>query len=93
MNEAVAMANLIEAVLWFAFAIVLFAKSLFERGSVRITLGMLAVAFVVFGISDLIESRTGAWWRPLWLMLLKGTCIVVIVLGFAQYYRLTKRKS
>jgi hypothetical protein len=54
---------------------------------------MLAAAFLVFSISDVIESRTGAWWRPYWLMLIKGGCLVVCVLGFLRYFRIADQKS
>jgi hypothetical protein len=38
----------------------------------------LVLAFVLFGISDLIEIRTGAWWRPTWLLVWKGICLIAI---------------
>lgn len=39
---------------------------------------------MAFGVSDIIELQTGAWWRPWWLLLLKAACL----LSFAQtgYY-------
>jgi hypothetical protein len=55
-------ANLTEAALWIALAVaVLFrAKSWPGRA--------LAAALVLFGISDLVETRTGAWYEPWWLL-------------------------
>jgi hypothetical protein len=36
------------------------------------------MCFVVFGVSDVIEAQTGAWWHPWWLFAMKALC----VLGF-----------
>lgn len=34
----------------------------------------LAASLFLFGLSDLIELWSGAWWRPWWLLLLKLSC-------------------
>jgi len=34
-----------------------------------------AVVFVLFGISDLVETQTGAWWKPWWLLVWKVLCV------------------
>lgn len=52
--------------------------------------GLLASAFLAFGLSDIIESQTGAWWRPWWLLVLKGGCICAFLYG-AWAYRRIKR--
>lgn len=36
---------------------------------------ILSIALLAFAYSDLVELRTGAWWRPWWLLLLKGACL------------------
>ena len=38
-----------------------------------------AATFLLFGISDLIKLRTGAWWRPTGLLVLKGLCLLSLV--------------
>jgi len=40
---------------------------------------LLSVSFLAFGISDLIELSTGAWWRPPGLLVFKGVCLLGIV--------------
>ena len=52
---------------------------------------MLALAFFAFGISDLIEAETGAWWRPFWLLVLKGGCIGVFAYVTWQFRRIRKK--
>jgi hypothetical protein len=65
-------------------------QALRSAGRLRGLFFLLAAAFLVFGISDLIESQTGAWWRPLWLLLMKAACVAVVVAGFVGYYRIKK---
>jgi hypothetical protein len=40
---------------------------------------ILAVSLLFFGVSDLIEVHTGAWWRPWWLFMLKALCLLGII--------------
>jgi hypothetical protein len=46
-----------------------------------------AFGFVLFGISDLIEIGTGAWWRPGWLLLAKIACLSLLVACLLAYLR------
>ena len=50
-----------------------------------------AVTFCAFGVSDIVEVETGAWWRPWWLLVWKGLCIVVLLVLLWQHYRAGKR--
>jgi hypothetical protein len=38
-----------------------------------------AVTLFAFGGSDVVETRTGAWWHPWWLLVWKGVCVIVLV--------------
>jgi hypothetical protein len=58
----------------------------------RPTLLLLAVTLAVFGASDLVESRTGAWWKPWWLFVWKAICVLALLFGFLRYYRAKKSK-
>ncbi|MCA8992114.1 MAG: hypothetical protein KDA88_09055 [Planctomycetaceae bacterium] len=49
---------------------------------------ILAIAFLLFSVSDVIEIQTGAWWKPIWLMLLKGSCIAIFAWGLWRYRQL-----
>ena len=59
-------ANRLEAALWMIVAIVMIARAL-RRGHMRHECIAAAIAFALFSISDLVETTTGAWWRPWWL--------------------------
>jgi hypothetical protein len=82
--------NLIEAGVWFVLALVVAIRAVFA-GPARSTLVLLAVTLVAFGLSDIVESRTGAWWRPWWLFVWKAVCAGLLLFGFARCYKLMKR--
>jgi hypothetical protein len=77
--------NLIEAGLWFTVSGALAVRAIRLRGGRLQTVWILAATFLMFGISDLIEYRTGAWWRPAWLLLLKGSCLLIFAVCFLRY--------
>ncbi len=51
-----------------------------------------AVSFILFGLTDFVEMRTGAWWHPWWLLAWKGGCVAVMV-GLLLTYRRGTDKS
>lgn len=83
--------NLGEAFLWFGFAIAFLLR--YVRGpdrKMKRLLRTLAITFAAFGISDVIEIQTGAWWTPWWLFLLKTVCLMIFIYCFAvwlNYYK------
>jgi hypothetical protein len=85
--------NLIEAAVWFVVAALFILKAIRADSRLRLVFLLLAVAFLFFGISDLVESETGAWWRPLWLLALKTICVASFVFGFTAYYRLRRQSA
>ena len=76
-------ANYVEAGLWTVIALGFLFHALFKHGGP--TSLVAGAAFLLFGISDVIETRTGAWWRPWWLLVMKGGCIVAFVVLLARY--------
>lgn len=88
--DALATFNLVEATIWFAFGAGLLGAALFRPAGFRY--GIVAgIAFVLFGASDLVEMRTGAWFQPWWLLAWKGACVVVLATTYVGYrwYRVT----
>ncbi len=63
-------ANVVEAALWFAVAALVVVKWRHAPA---------AIVLVTFGVSDLVETTTGAWWRPWWLLVWKAVCVVLLV--------------
>jgi hypothetical protein len=82
--------NYVECALWMAIG-VYFAIAA-RKPSTRLRCLIAGVAFVLFGISDYVEAQTGAWWRPWWLLVWKGGCLVVVLSLTARHYA-SKRTS
>jgi len=81
--------NYIESALWFVIAIGLIIKSISigRTSSLFSIVVIAAISFIAFGISDIIEANTGAWWRPTGLLILKACCIFSFIVC---YYKFTK---
>ena len=79
--------NLMEAGLWIAVAVISAAIGLRRAGRVRSRCLVLAVAMIAFGVSDVVETRTGAWWRPWWLFAWKAACVLVFLALLVEHYR------
>jgi hypothetical protein len=87
-REVAALFNIAEAGLWLAISVVLAIKARRSQARARRILRVLAGAFLLFSASDLIESRTGAWWQPWWLAALKVGCTAVFILGFRACFQI-----
>ena len=85
--------NLFEAGVWFVLALVLSIYAFRREPRLRPTLWLLAFVMVVFGASDLVEARTGAWWEPWWLFVWKALCVGGLLWESWRYHRLTKGDS
>jgi|ERR1043166_1056264 hypothetical protein len=83
--------NLMEAGLWFVLALALFVYTFRREKQLRGTLFILSMTLAVFGASDLVEARTGAWWKPWWLFVWKAMCVLALFVGFVRFFRLEKR--
>ena len=78
-------ANYAEAVLWLLVGATFIAFALRQGTRGRRRCWIAAVAFIAFGVSDVVEVQTGAWWRPWWLFFWKAACVVTFVALRARY--------
>ena len=76
-----ALANHIEAGLWIVLAIVTAIRGRWKPRFV------LATALLLFGISDVVEAHTGAWYDPWWLLLWKAACLATFLTLGISYKR------
>lgn len=83
-------ANYLEAALWIVIGIGFLLHAMIKRGGASSLVA--SVAFLLFGVSDLIETRTGAWWRPWWLLALKGACLAVFLVLLARHVAARRRR-
>ena len=87
MDEVARQYNGFEAGLWTLFALGFAVESVRSKAAIRQWAGILSCAFLAFGFSDLVEMRTGAWWDPPWLLVLKLACGGVFILGGYRYWK------
>ena len=79
--------NLVEAGFWMISGVVV-ALGLWVQARRMTSFGWLSGALcVLFGVSDLVEARTGAWWRPWWLFFWKAVCLSGMAVCFLKYRR------
>lgn len=81
------LADYLEAGLWSLIALGFVAYALRSKGREARRCVLAAVAFLLFGASDLVEVQTGAWWHPWWLLVWKALCIASLLVLLAQYVR------
>ena len=78
--------NFVESVFWMGLGVGLVVYD-FMKSKGGMVLKVLGGVFVVFGVSDIVEVYSGAWWRPWWLLVWKGSCVFVIVWGILYLWR------
>ncbi|MTJ49845.1 hypothetical protein [Dolichospermum sp. UHCC 0259] len=80
--------NYIESGLWGLFAIGFLVYSYKSHTLVAKRKNQIvAFIFLVFGISDIIEVQTGAWWKPWWLFLWKASCVIGFMICFWDFWQ------
>lgn len=90
--DGLALFNLVEATIWFAFGVGLLGAATFRPPGAH--LGVQGgVAFLWFGVSDLVEMHTGAWFRPWWLLVWKALCILVLCRTWWRYRTLMRDEA
>ena len=79
--------NYIEAGIWGVFAVGFCIAAFKETGKRRSHRLIAAITFLLFGLSDIVEVQTGAWWHPWWLFLWKGSCVFSMVRLLVVYLK------
>jgi len=91
LNDLSVSGNYLETIIWMILALAFAIKAQKRpQGQKRLFL-TAAVLFVVFGASDVVEAQTGAWWRPPWLLVWKGGCLVGFVLCWWKHRQMIQR--
>lgn len=76
--------NYIEAGSWVVIGVCFIAHAARRRGRSHLSV-LAALVFILFGVSDLVEVETGAWWRPWWLLLWKSVCVVSLAVLYSLH--------
>jgi hypothetical protein len=80
--------NYFEAGLWFTIAFTVFMRRKNLEPKLKKLAAIVSISFALFSVSDIVEASTGAWWKPLWLLGLKGLCLVSFVGCWIKYSQL-----
>jgi len=84
-------ANYVEAALWMIMGLGFVIAGSRYAARRRRRFFLVGVTLIVFGASDVVETQTGAWWRPWWLLAWKGFCLVALGAFAVAYFR--RRRS
>jgi hypothetical protein len=79
-------ANYAESCLWAGLGV---AAAVKRNGPAS---WLLAATLVAFGISDVVEAQTGAWYEPWWLLAWKAVCILLILIFGGLVLRTQRRR-
>jgi hypothetical protein len=90
--DALAIFNSCEAVFWITIGCVVWRNSRFHAAHQRLG-RVTSVWFILFGISDVFEVFSGAWWRMWPLFVLKAACVIALISCGIVYRWATKRIS
>ena len=82
-----ATANYIEAGFWIVIGLGFCVQAIRLTGRVQNQCIVASIALVLFGLSDVIEVQTGAWWRPWWLFAWKAACVIVLFVLIVIHWR------
>mgnify|MGYP001227440322 CR=1 FL=1 len=83
--------NRIECLIWALIALIFLFRTFSFTDYRRSLCYTCAAAFFLFGLSDLVEVRTGAWYTPWWLLVWKIACAVVFITCFMVYLKRRKK--
>lgn len=91
MTDPVSIFNAVEATWWIGLGIAILAVRV--RPNTAMFRWPMSAVLVLFGVSDLIELWSGAWWRPWWLAAWKVGCGATIAGLALLWYRRVRRNS
>lgn len=80
--------NIMECGLWILLSMIMAIVSWRTRAIARRLASLAVPILFIFGISDLVEASTGAWWRPWWLFVWKALCVAALLALACTYYRI-----
>lgn len=83
-DQAFWLFNAVEGMLWIVIGMGFLAGAL-RKAKSRGLLLISAVLFLGFGASDFVETSTGAWYRPWWLLAWKASTVLALAVTYALY--------
>jgi hypothetical protein len=84
--------NFCEALLWISIGLVIPIYQTHRFSTRSGHTWILAFTLLGFGISDFVEIRTGAWYSPIQLLVLKAICVGIFLFYFFRYLGMRPRR-
>lgn len=79
--------NFFESIFWIILSLLCGFNSLNSTNAFKKLYFTAYLLLLLFGCSDIIEMKTGAWWQPWWLLVWKAICIVGLIRTFLWYLK------
>lgn len=83
--------NFIEAVFWIVLAVAFAILALVAKQDFTKLYLLTCIFLFLFGCSDFVEMRSGAWWRPWWLLIWKAACVAAFLALYLWHRRIKTR--
>jgi hypothetical protein len=78
--------NICEGILWIGIAVG-FAVVFYRRHQNLDLMLASGLLFLSFGLSDLVEIKTGGWYKPWWMLCWKGATLLAFVVVYLLFRR------
>ena len=75
--------NFYESFFWCILAFGFLIKTIKSRRPLFLLIG---IALLLFGVSDIVEMWSGAWWKPWWLLVWKAGCVIGLIYLFKNMF-------
>ena len=85
--------NLAEAGLWITISVIMMVKEFRVKGAMETLPAVASAALFLFGVSDLVEARTGYWWKPVWLLVFKVLCVLTLLTCLVSHLKSKKHAT
>ncbi len=92
MTESNRIFNLVEGLIWVCVGLVLLWRSRSCEPARSPTI-LAGATFILFGVSDFIEIRTGSWYQPVWLFIWNVACVASLVSCLVWYLSLRRKQD
>ncbi len=84
--------NYLECAMWCSIGVAFLIRAMMHADH-RTPVIITGITFLFFGASDYVEAQTGAWWRPVGLLVWKGLCLLIFLILLIRYAKEKRAKA
>lgn len=82
-----------EAVLWTSVSAAFLCRAILRIDAYRQLAFTTSLVFFLFGLTDVAEIVTRAWYRPWWLLVANVLCVIAIAICWRRYGTIRRSDS